>query len=61
VAIVGDDPLGQVFNVRAFHRDQVLGLIKKELIPTTNPKDNKQDVEDDQPKKKKKKPLVDKE
>ena len=37
VALVGSDPLGPIFNVTAFHRDQSLGLLRKHLIPVPVP------------------------
>jgi hypothetical protein len=33
LAIVGNDPLGRAFGVTSFHRTQVTGLLKQQLIP----------------------------
>jgi len=51
VAIVEQDPLGHAFNVRAFHRNQVLCFIKKHLTPINN---NTPEEDEQQPQKKKK-------
>jgi len=46
LAIVKNDPLGEVFNVDAFHKDQTTSLLKKQLIyaADANESDNLSDI-----------------
>ena len=36
VALVGKDPIGEAFGVKAFHRCQVNSLLRSQLIPASN-------------------------
>lgn len=46
LAIVKNDPLGEVFNVDAFHKDQTTSLLKKQLmyVADANESDNLSDI-----------------
>ena len=37
LAIVKDDPLGEAFNVNAFHRCQVIALLRGQILPVVQP------------------------